>query len=151
VKFASAFTHIKLTDSPELIACGNPQPARSPAAGQSVVTRSAFLIWQPALQNFLQQATWNCTLYIKFFGQPEDALTTQLNSSSRRPDCNSRNLDSAGSPEKLSARYVHAYLKDARKRVGAEVRLNFHIARFPEQNHRLREPLMNASHAGTHP
>jgi hypothetical protein len=50
------------------------------------------LIWQPALQNFLRRAIWNRVSYNKFFDQPEAALITQRNFSSRRPDCNRRNL-----------------------------------------------------------
>ncbi|HXO72776.1 MAG TPA: hypothetical protein VN838_27790, partial [Bradyrhizobium sp.] len=78
-------------------------PTRSfPRPHRSVATRPAFLIWQPALQNFLQQATWNCIPADKFFSQPEDALTTKLNSLSRRPDCNSRNCRFSEFPGKTS-------------------------------------------------
>jgi hypothetical protein len=69
----------------KLLVCRKSQPACFPP-GRSVVTRSAFLIRRTALQNSWLQATWNCVPYAKFFSQPEDALTTQPNSLSRRPD-----------------------------------------------------------------
>jgi hypothetical protein len=62
------------------------------------------LFREAALRHSLREATVNCALAIKFPAAPQGALTTQRDSPSPRPDCNSRNLQLA-----IGALFHHAH------------------------------------------
>jgi hypothetical protein len=97
------------TGRPSLQTVGNHPFAESPNARfPSPADLSAIGIFHSAscFAEFLVASNLKLNLFIKLFDQPEDALTTQLNSSSRRLDCNSRNLQFSD-PQTTFAGSVH--------------------------------------------